>query len=592
MNYFRKYITKYLIFLLPVYLLVACEEKLEIPVDGRVPMNEVFKEKNKLMGFLNSCYGFLPAPHINRASYTDEAHDADDVVSEAPFNEWYNGNVTQRNFSEISMDGNPWNTFFQGIRKCNVFLKNTTNIDLSILDVTADELKGWRAQARTLRALYYLQLIKRYGGVPILKEPVEIGANFANYERNSFSEVVAFILDDCDAALNTTDTRDFSWGGFDQQYGIMTRAVANAIKSQAVTYAVSPLWSDGTFSLEDATDITGRVLAECLANDYELFNDTPQDDVAQNAYALYFLTDPDDQRSVDKETIYQIGSKIHVWKDAGMPTNPGMMKSGPCPTQNLVDSYEMANGVAPINGYSDEEKLQPIINTQSGYDPENPYEGRDPRFYASIYYNEAMRYLDARDKKVETFKGGDEGISNDNRRQTRTGYYLRKYNKHNSTWQSSGDGWVRLFRLAELYLNFAETAYQSHGPDQPVTIGTFSMSARDAVNAVRQRAGMPDFPEGMSKQEFRKKYRNERRIELAFEEHRYFDVRRWKILNETDKYITGMEIEKSGEELSYDRFLLGERKCAEDKYLRYPILPDEVSKMNDNTGENWQNPGW
>ena len=309
--------------------------------------------------------------------------------------------------------------------------------------------------------------------------------------------------------------------------------------------------------------------------------------------AVAFFTSSNDQRATDKETIYHAGDKMQVWRYAGMPTNPGMERTGPCPTQDMVDAYEMANGEAPITGYSDESRTVPIVNAKSGYKEDDPYAGRDPRFYASIYYNGAVRNLDQpAGKKVETFVGGAEEISDINRKHTRTGYYLRKFNNFRSGQDNDADGAVRLLRLAELYLNFAESAYQSAGPDVPVKAGAFSMSARDAVNAVRTRAGMPGFPLGMTKEAFEKKYRNERRIELAFEEHRFFDVRRWKILDQTDRFVTGMRITKSGSNFVYKRFKFQNRNAFSDKYLMYPIDQNEVDKIIGLSGSDWQNPGW
>ena len=169
---------------------------------------------------------------------------------------------------------------------------------------------------------------------------------------------------------------------------------------------------------------------------------------------------------------------------------------------------------------------------------------------------------------------------------------MRKYNDFRSNLNNQADGYIRLFRVAELYLNFAEAAYQSVGPDAPVTVNGVSMTAREAVNAVRERAGMPDFPAGMSAEDFEKKYRNERRIELAFEEHRFFDVRRWKILEQTDKFVTGMRITESGGDLTYTRFKFTNRDAWSDKWLMYPINQDEVIKIVGLSGQNWQNPGW
>ncbi|SEW51241.1 RagB/SusD family nutrient uptake outer membrane protein [Chitinophaga arvensicola] len=582
---------KYIFLLLAVAGLSACNKQLDLPSDGRITMNEVFNDYDRVRGYLNSCYGYCPGPYMDRSSYTDEAQDADDITPNSKYSNWYVGSVTAQTYVNVSMDGSPWGRLYEGIRKCNYFLNN---IGASKTIASDAEKASWVAQAHVLRALYYLQLIKRYGAVPLIDQPLLVDHNFSKDKKASFSEVVTFILKDCDTALMVPATRvGFPWGIYDNQYGIMSRAVAYAIQSQAVTYAASPLWTDGTYSWDKAKTITANALAECLANDYKLFDEKPAATIAQNGYALYHFITSNDQRTRDKETILQVAGQMQVWKYAGLPTTPGMDKAGPCPTQEMVDRYEMANGEAPVTGYADAGRLSPIINPASGYNPADPYAGRDPRFYASIYYNNAVRSLDQPNgKKVETFVGGTEGISATNRTFTRTGYYLRKFNNYKSAQNNDADGAIRLFRLAELYLNFAEAAYQSAGPDAPVTVGNFSMSARDAVSAVRARAGMPAFPSGMSKEAFEKKYRNERSVELAFEEHRYFDVRRWKILDQTDKFVTGMRITKSGSTLTYTRFRFTDRATFSERFLLYPIDQSEINKVFESTGENWQNPGW
>ncbi|WP_352421158.1 RagB/SusD family nutrient uptake outer membrane protein, partial [Proteiniphilum sp.] len=502
------------------------------------------------------------------------------------------------------------------------------------------------------------------------------------------------------------------------------------------------------------TEITKEALDQCLAHGFELFNVTPGGDVAQNAYAYYFIFRSDPSRSVDKETIFESTSaRTNVWKWAGTPITGGAEKAGAGPSQELVDAYGMqATGEMPVLGYNDANRLDPIINTASGYDPNNPYEGRDPRFYASVYYNNSPRSLssgniekdifplkflpsvvnnisvsenndevtltstgsdpwihtstlgkplgDAEKKvisfqyksnirvtnaefffcvaggpqggrssgenivieqasewtrfeydlstaisnwgfgvdasggaqpenhflrfditggagyeitikdfqietftpppapiPVETFVGGNCGISDDitQIRFTRTGYYLRKFNDYRSNVNVDNDGLMKIFRLGELYLNFAEAAYNSAGPDVAVAgkaAGAGALSARDAVNIVRARVEMPPLPAGLSNEEFQVRYRNERQVELAFEEHRFFDVRRWKILNETDKFVTGMRITKDGDNYIYNRVKLQERGTNTDKYLMFPLSLSEVSKMEALTGDDWQNPGW
>ncbi len=739
---------KYILLMILSITGMSCNDLLDLDPDGRTTMDKIFSERAGIVGYLNSCYGYCPAPSLARASYSDEAQHADDAVAGSKYAMWYAGGITVQNFGSYSPDGNPWASLYEGIRKCNVFLENMKDVNPALILATESEIAGWIAQARTLRALYYLQLIKRYGEVPVLLAPYETTHDYSSDRKSKFSEVVALILEDCNAALSAPSTTDgFSWMVPENSFGIMTRAIPYAIRSQAITYAASPYWSDGTYSWKDAAKVSGEALGQLLTNDYKLFDVEPDEDAAQNPYALYFISTSDDRRSVDKETIYQCGSKLEVWKTAGLPTTPGMTHSGPCPTQELIDCYEMAvTGEAPILGYSDADHLQPIVNEASGYDPANPYEGRDPRFYASIYYNGAARSLgstaperndvypvavssfnaqaSAQQKEdengiyyditttggdpyfwlpvktdlkitweserilvsfdikstvdlpraeiyfkpglagggkqfavgtipstggvwktmtydmtehmyakykgkwgkadselrldptnqaglsfsfrnmrlnikvestastVDTYVGGDDGISTNDRRHTRTGYYLRKYNNWRSGVSNSADGAIRLFRLAEIYLNFAEAANRAYGPDVKVDLGNgIQMSAREAVDAVRARAGMPGFPSGLSKDDFEKKYRNERRVELAFEEHRYFDVRRWGILSDTDKQVTGMRIEKKDDGFVYTRIGF-DRSCWAPKYMLYPLEQTEVNKMAKYTGQNWQNPDW
>jgi hypothetical protein len=303
---------------------------------------------------------------------------------------------------------------------------------------------------------------------------------------------------------------------------------------------------------------------------------------------------------MDKETIYESTVwRANVWRDAGLPITTGMVKAGAGPSQELVDCYEMqATGEIPVTSYSDAQHLNPVINPAAGYDPSHPYNGRDPRFYASIYFNGAPKSLAAATPVVETFVGGNCGISDavTDVRYTRTGYYMRKFNNYRSSPNVDGDGYMKIFRLGELYLNFAEAAYQAYGAEVPVTsavLGGNALSAREAVNTVRARAAMPDLPVGLSKSDFEKRYRNERRVELAFEEHRFFDVRRWKILHETDAFVTAMRITKDASDtFVYRRVKLADRGTQADKYLMYPIRQDDATKMEAFTGTPWQNPGW
>ena len=727
-------------FLLIIVLAVlgSCSEMLDLQNDGRISMDEVFTTRNGVRGYLSSCYQYRPIAYVERSSLCDETHDSDGTFANSLYSFWYGNALSSMNYG--SVDGQPWQNYYMAIRRCNVFIDNMNRMTPGVISASEGELTGWVAQARTLRALYYLNLIKRYGAVPLITEPYATTHDYSADRRTPVSEVVTQILQDCDDALAAPDIESgFSWTVYTSQSGIMTRAVAHAIKSEAITYACSPLFADGTYTWADATRINATALYECTTHGYELFRTVPEEEFAQNTYAAYFLTHPDEQRAADKESIWGYRG-VNIWQQSGMPSTAGQFKAGTCPTQEMVDSYEMANGEPPISGYSDAQHLNPVINPASGYNASDPYANRDPRFYASIYYTGAQRTfgsapirddhipmtlvtdagtnlmtatedngeyhiqttggdpfiltaplaaalgapppsvilrfqyksakritnvqfffarpnpeggistdanlifqqasewtefeLDitsycqsfgwgetghrlrfdtgsqegediyirnieiviyappAEASMVETFVGAVDGISTADRRTTHTGYYLRKFNNWKSNRDNDADGAMRIFRLAELYLNFAESAYQSNGPDVAVQLGgAVSMSARDAVNVIRDRAGMPPFPSGMSPGDFEKKYRNERRIELAFEDHRYFDVRRWKILEETERYVTGMRITQEGNSLNYTRIVF-ERGSWLEKYYFNPIPQSEVNKMQSHTGINWQNPGW
>ncbi len=758
----KKNLFRIILVAVSLFSLESCAD-LDLPSDGRLTLKDMFDSYQRTRNYYNSVRNYMPQVGFTYqggktplASFSDEAHDASDGVN-GDVNDWYNNRTSPNN---NPVEGSySWGHYFQAIRKCNTFLTSINDPELSTAVIDEDEKNGWIGEVLTMRAYFYLQLVKRYGGVPLINTPYEVTHDFSNDSRASFEECIDFIMADCDAALALPETGNanigFRWNITDNERGVITRAFAHAVKSQAALYAASPLWySTGSkYTWEKAADITKTSLDACLAHGFELFKTKPSEDIAQNAYAYYFILRSDPSRSVDKETIYETTTaRTNVWKWAGTPITQGAEKAGAGPSQELVDAYGMqTTGQMAITGYADAQHLQPIINSASGYDPLKPYEGRDPRFYASVYYNNSPRSLttgniekdlfplsitntvnnvtvtrsgeettlittssdpwvhtgtlgkalsngekrvisfeyksnkevnnaefffcvaggpqggvstgenitipeasewtrfeydlsSAIDKwgfgvnsnggaapenhflrfdltsgagyeltvrnfqvesftpppaatPVETFVGGNSGISSNitQTRFTRTGYYLRKFNNYKSNVNVDGDGLMKVFRLGELYLNFAEAAANAFGADVSVegkVSGSGALSARDAVNAIRQRAEMPILPTGLSKENFLVRYRNERQVELAFEEHRFFDVRRWKILNETDKFVTGMRITKENDKFNYTRFKLQDRGTNADKYLMFPLKLSEVSKMESYTGQVWQNPGW
>jgi hypothetical protein len=329
----KKSIFKLYSIVLIVLIFASCAD-LDLPSDGRLPKEDLFSEYYRVKNYYNQCYAYIPVAGFTYgntplASFSDEAHDASDGVS-GPVNNWYNNRTSATN---NPVDGH-WESLFEGIFKCNTFLQSVSNPEIATATLDPVERDGWLAEIRVLRAFYYLQLIKRYGGVPIMDVPYEINHDFSQERRATFEECVDFILADCDAALatpeSTTPSISFRWNVSDSESATFTRAIAYAIKSQASLYAASPLWyvSGSKYTWEKAAEITKEALDQCLAHGFELFDITPSGGIVQNAYEYYFINPPDASRSVDKETIYTSVARSNVWSLAGLPIIPGVIKAG------------------------------------------------------------------------------------------------------------------------------------------------------------------------------------------------------------------------------------------------------------------------
>jgi hypothetical protein len=246
-------------------------------------------------------------------------------------------------------------------------------------------------------------------------------------------------------------------------------------------------------------------------------------------------------------------------------------KTGTCPTQNLVDAYEMKNGTP--------------FDWNNPVHAANPYSDRDPRLQMTIIVNNSIW----KTTNVQLWEGGANGKPIYHA--SKTGYYLKKYVDESlnlTTGLTSAKQWI-YFRLSETYLNYAEAMNEAFGPASADTLKT---TAIQAINAVRTRAGvaMPAILATVTKEQLREKIRNERRIELAFEDHRYWDVRRWMIAESTlGATIRGVNITKKEDgTFTYVPFDLEKRVFSLKMYL-YPIPQSEIIKGNGNIE---QNPGW
>src|SRR5690606_21855580 len=394
-----------------------------------------------------------------------------------------------------------------------------------------------------------------YGPVPIITNSFQPSDDFSNVKRNTLSECFEYIVERCDHATELLPMTVPS-----ASKGRVTGAAALALKARVLLYAASPLFN-GNPDYMGFTDSEGTQLFPTYnAQLWQRAADAAKASIDRSEAAGYRLyrsanNDPlQNYRQVfterhNSEVLFARNLGVHSWQEmAGAPNSEGGW-SGLCPLQSLVDAYEMADGSTPITGYGADG--EPIINNDSGYKEDgyandahplgyypagvrNMYVNRDPRFYATVNYNGAVW----RGRQLEFWNSGAEGKSKGGAElYTVNGYLLRKFMDEQNVNIREGrfvlKTWV-YFRLAEQYLNYAEALNEAQGPVADVY--TY-------VNAVRERSGMPGLAPGLTQEQMREKIRHERRIELSFETHRYFDTRRWLIAEETNKInLYGMNI--------------------------------------------------
>lgn len=576
----------------------SCSQLLEPEPYGLVDLDLVWTKYNYTSSLVSSIGNSADwAGGFPYAAYCDEAEAVQDRTASGWYS-WYNQDF---NVSTYIMSGG-WDGIYNNIRHINFFLNNEYKI--SFTNVKPEEREFWDAKAHMYRAWHYFTLMKRYGKAIIFTDTYDINETFSGVKLNNVEQIADFIIQEVDLALATKEDESspytFRWRV--NSYNVLNRGFAWVLKARTALFAASPLfYEEGSkYTWEYAYEINKEAVEQLLAHDHKLFDVAPPDKYAYNTYDYYHIYPSGDvARSIDKETIHANNGNMNIWQNYGLPTTKGRLSCGICPTQELVDCYETIDGEPILDlekPYLDEYHLQPNYNKNNKlYDPQNPYENRDPRFYGTIYYNNAPRWWANYDSlRVQTYVGGNCGISEDPTSvyYTRTGYYLRKYNCSISDEDGNYDGRVHTARLAEMFLNLAECACEA---------GHLEI-ATDYTNLVRERVGMPDLPHTLTQDQLRLRIRNERRVELAFETNRWDDIRRWKIIDQVAEHVTGMRITKDASgKLNYERFSFGTRvNKGDDKYLLYPVPDEEVQKMKQNTsptgdpkdGDNWQNPGW
>lgn len=649
----------FLFFVSAIHL--SCTKVLDITPDGRTSIEEALSTNEGTGAFLNRCYANIPQLGYNwfyfgdmPTAVSDEAYSAKEY--NGVMSHYYGGQSSAAyhdltglgdGIQQSANLGDQWNRNYQQIRLCTDFIGR---IGAATVTNPSDRLK-WKAEARILRAFFYLQLIQWYGNVPVLDRVYSANDDFSTLKRNSVYDVAKFIVADCDSAIATDDSHfgGEAWritSGVSERQRV-TKALASFIKAKAMLFAASPLHNNGQEHWEEAYQISKKAYEEVVAHGYKLYEKV-QNVVEYGkgngaAYREYF-NEPYNctAADVDHETIWQNAKRFATFSSwfadglcwvGGRGTN---YMIGECPSQELVDAYEVVEfenndpakkilSARPLlnlkKPYLDPDRhLQPnfhpdiAVNTTPArftYDerpanvpvnykniaPYGPYWNRDPRMAESISTNDSQMKGDPFDDNtfIEAYIGGREELrlATNNPMNTKTGYYTWKWAKPHNGLMKNVIMWSwKSARLGELMLNYAEAAAESGHLVEAVAM----------VDAIRARVGMPSLANSganvNNQEEVILRVRNERRIELAQENIRYFDLRRWQSptgdLSTTCKFFTAMEITKTGNTYGYKRIPINNapRGGWENKYLLLPLPVAESTNMEGLTSTVWQNPGW
>ena len=446
-----------------------------------------------------------------------------------------------------------WDASYQGIRNCNVMLANMDKVPWT----AAQDPNRIKGEQYFLRAFYYAELIKRFGAIPIIDKAYGINDNI-DIPRNTYDECVSYIMADLDKAetMLPLDYNATTGPNTSSNYGRATAGAAKALRSRVLLYAASP--RDNTTN--DVAKWQKAAAAAKAVMDMNLYSLMPSYTtiLSMNKSPEYILTKPRAPRA-----------RVFTYlQDAILSPGSGGDQGTNNPTQNHVDLYEMNNG-------------KPITDPTSGYDPQQPYLNRDPRLYVNVVYND----MPWQGRRMEMWDGGKD-YKEGNATYSMTRYYCKKWWPEVSYAGSTATALVNYiyFRYGEILLNYAEAQNEAAGPDATVY---------STINQIRIRAGMPNIPAGLTKDQMRARIWNERAIELAFEDQRWYDIMRLKIGPQVIAVpMKGMNVIRNANgTFTYQVITLGagvQKKYAIYQHF-YPIPRSEIQKS---TKILQQNPGW
>jgi len=572
---------KYFIFLFIVLsgLFNACS-LLEPNEENLYDINDVRSVVTYAEGFLINAYRNIPVVHNDfNLSYS-----SDDALTNVPTSAVKT--VVSGGWTSTSNPFDAWNNAYESILYINTFMEEMDKIDWYWKNAETSALfaKKLRGEAYALRAWNYFNLLQAHAGpgkngemlgVPIVDHVLKTSKP-EDYQipRSTFNDLVKFILDDCDSAIAKLPLRWIDTGNANADIAIGARntnringAVARLIKAKTLLYAASPAYSDGTY--------TYLMAAEAAADLMNNNNGLTNINIANSIHTEYY-NDPNVPNSgnLHPEVLWystRINSS-NSWEVSNY--SPSLFGQGLTnPTQDLVNAFPMADGTPTPDL---------VINSST------PYAGRDPRLAKYIFFNGASFIRGAQTVVIDTKSGSQDALGSTNIYATKTGYYLRKFMNLSSVnldpvINSQGLHFYTYARYTDVLLIFAEAANEAVGPD--VAIGGFT--ARQVINAIRARAGITSavYVNGLTQAEMTILIRNERRLEMCFEEQRFWDLRRWQMTTEMKKAVSGVEVSADGNTFNYKEV---ESRNYSDYQIYGPIPYYETLKYGLIQNMGWQ----
>lgn len=613
----KNIITKTLIILysaLFMGLFSGCEDFLDRQEDEALTFEKIWMNRTTVKQYWYNAMSFLPddtedfnfSPWLGASDEGSVTYNRD--TREINFGSW---NPTSVPYEQMSY-------YYRGIRECNTFLLNVDNTSDPL--VTPEEIEEWKLQTRFARAYYYFMMMRVYGPVFLMgDELVDFTASTEELEqpRNTWDDCVGYVVSEMEYLAERLPDQ---WTS-SSTYGLGTRGAAKAVISRLKLYSARALFNgnqlyagminpDGTRLFPaydgqkwvDAANAAKKVIDLGTYSLYRAGNDDPYEDW------LGITTE-----HWNSELIWSTGYKGRY--NFGVHTVPtgvaGTSYGGVGPTQQQVDAYAMNNGRYPITGYQGDGK--PVIDPESGYSENefakeefiNPsfeagynkapdasenkwpvmFKDREPRFYMTVFWSDSYWKHGNNHTLISFAKEGNGNKSHD---YPKPGYIMHRFYDH--TLPSDAGEWGNIvfptFRLGEIYLNFIEAVLECQIRGHELPVNYFS-DAMDLWTDLRNRAGLVPITEaypGSTNEQLLELVRKERRVELAFENHRYFDTRTWMIATDTDGgAMQGMNVSAIAEGTTNTPDAFWERsvfeiRVFERKHYLYPFSQRELDR--------------